>query len=338
LCAVPECRGALISRDGEDALRRQVRTVQPARRRGFGPNPGTVAERRGRAPRPRTPRRGRAAPAARCSRRPRGRSVVVAGFRRRTLLPPDGVLGRLRESIPRLIRSALHRCLVRRGISRPPGGEGNASGRGRFAETTIGHVHVHVDVRGPRLAEGGLFVLPAIDRVGELARAASLDADAEPNGAAFLREVVAALPCRLRAALTDDGTAFADPPRNHGRHPEIEAALGGRIFGRVRRGRGTAHKPTEPYHPWANGRAERTSRTAEEATAKAFHHPDPEALKAHPRPRLRGGPRLRQAPEAAALADTLPGGPRRLEGRPLSVQGRPAPPHPETAHLEGVTA
>ena len=38
-------------------------------------------------------------------------------FRRRTLLPLDDVLGCLRESIPKLSRSALHRCLVRHGLS-----------------------------------------------------------------------------------------------------------------------------------------------------------------------------------------------------------------------------
>jgi len=41
-------------------------------------------------------------------------------FRRRTLLPLDDVLGCLRESIPNLTRSSLHRCLTRHGISRLP--------------------------------------------------------------------------------------------------------------------------------------------------------------------------------------------------------------------------
>ena len=56
-------------------------------------------------------------------------------FRRRTLLPLDDVLGCLRESIPTLTRSALHRCLVRHGISRLPKDEEKTSKRRRFAET-----------------------------------------------------------------------------------------------------------------------------------------------------------------------------------------------------------
>ena len=46
--------------------------------------------------------------------------AVVVEFRSRTLLPLDDVLGCLREAIPALSRSALHRCLVRHGISRLP--------------------------------------------------------------------------------------------------------------------------------------------------------------------------------------------------------------------------
>jgi hypothetical protein len=68
--------------------------------------------------------------------------AVLAGFRRRTLLPLDDVLGCLRESIPNLSRSALHRCLVRHGISRLPQGEEKASKRQRLAETTIGYAHL----------------------------------------------------------------------------------------------------------------------------------------------------------------------------------------------------
>jgi hypothetical protein len=34
-CAVPGCRGALISRDEEDALGQQFFTAQPGRRRAF---------------------------------------------------------------------------------------------------------------------------------------------------------------------------------------------------------------------------------------------------------------------------------------------------------------
>ena len=56
--------------------------------------------------------------------------------------------------------------------------------------------------------------------------------------------------------LTDNGMAFAEQPRYRG-------------------------GMTDPYHPWTNGQVERMNRTVKEATVKAFHHPDFEALKAH---------------------------------------------------------
>ena len=46
--------------------------------------------------------------------------AVVVAFRQKTLLPLEDVLGCLRDTIPNLSRSALHRCLQRHGISRLP--------------------------------------------------------------------------------------------------------------------------------------------------------------------------------------------------------------------------
>ena len=40
---------------------------------------------------------------------------MVVEFRRRTLLPLDDVLGCLCDTIPKLTRSSLHRCLMRHG-------------------------------------------------------------------------------------------------------------------------------------------------------------------------------------------------------------------------------
>src|SRR3954454_6128939 len=121
--------------------------------------------------------------------------AIVVEFRRRTLLPLDDILGCLRETIPKLSRSALHRCLQRHGISRLPQGEEKASKRKRFAETTIGYVHI--DVCELRLAQGKIFMFLAIDRVSKFTHVAFLDANTKAHGATFLRQVVAAFPYRL---------------------------------------------------------------------------------------------------------------------------------------------
>jgi transposase InsO family protein len=205
--------------------------------------------------------------------------AIVVEFRRRTLLPLDDVLGCLRETIPRLSRSALHRCLQRHGISGLPRDEERASKRKRFAETKIGYVHI--DVCELRLAKGKLFMFLAIDRVSKFTHVAFFDASTKANGAAFLRQVIAAFPYRLHTVLTDNGMAFADLPKNRGRYPEIEAIFGGHIFDRVCAQHGIEHRLTKPYHPWTNGQAERMNRTVKDATIKTFHYPALEALKGH---------------------------------------------------------
>ena len=175
--------------------------------------------------------------------------AIVVEFRRRTLLPLDDVLGCLRESIPTLTRSALHRCLVRHGISRLPKTEENTSKRKRFAETKIGYVHI--DPCELRLAEGKLHMFLAIDRVSKFTHVAFYDAATKMNGAAFLREVIAVFPYAIHTVLTDTGMAFADLPKN--RTGPSRRWLGPHIFDRVCREHGIEHRLTKPYHPWTNG-------------------------------------------------------------------------------------
>ncbi len=68
--------------------------------------------------------------------------AIIVEFRRRTLLPLDNVLGCLRDAIPRLTHSSLHRCLARHDISRLPQDENTSSKRKTFKETRIGYVHI----------------------------------------------------------------------------------------------------------------------------------------------------------------------------------------------------
>jgi transposase InsO family protein len=119
----------------------------------------------------------------------------------------------------------------------------------------------------------------AIDRVSKFTHVAFFDAATKMNGAAFLREVVAAFPYAIHTVLTDNGMAFADLPKN--RTGPTRTWLGDHIFDRVCAEHGITHKLTKPYHPWTNGQAERMNRTVKDATVKVFHYPDLESLKAH---------------------------------------------------------
>jgi transposase InsO family protein len=242
----------------------------------YGLNPKTVAKWR---------RRETTADAAMGPRDPHStvlspiEETMIVEFRRRTLLPLDDVMGCLREAIPKLTRSTLHRCLQRHGISRLPASGDEGSKRGRFAETRIGFVHI--DSCELRLAEGKLIMFLAIDRVSKFTVVAFHQSGGKMQGAAFLRHVVAAFPYAIHTVLTDNGMAFADLPKNRDRYPAMQAIFGGHIFDRVCKEHGIEHRLTKPYHPWTNGQAERMNRTIKDATSKAFHYPSLDALRAH---------------------------------------------------------
>jgi hypothetical protein len=203
--------------------------------------------------------------------------AMVVEFRRRTLLPLDDVFGCLRDAIPKLTRSSLHRCLERHGISRLPDNPDKASRRGKLAETAIGTLHIGNSEL--RLAEGKLTMVLAIDRVSKLTYAEFRDDAGKMNGADLLRGVVAAFPYAVHTVLTDNGMAFADLPRN--RNGPTRRHLGAHVFDRVCAENGIEHRLTKPCHPWTNGQAERMNRTVKEATIETFHYPSLASLKAH---------------------------------------------------------
>ncbi len=202
--------------------------------------------------------------------------AMIVAFRQRTLLPLDDVMGCLRDAIPKLTRSSLHRCLARHGISRLPESETKTK-RGRFAETTIGYVHI--DSCELRHADGKIHMFLAIDRVSKFTFVEFYDKAGNINGAEFLSNTVKTFSYKIHTVLTDNGTAFADLPKNRG--GATARYLGRHIFDRVCAENGITHKLTKPYHPWTNGQAERMNRTIKDATLKLFHYPNLESLKAH---------------------------------------------------------
>ncbi len=198
--------------------------------------------------------------------------AIVVEFRKRTLLPLDDVLGCLKDSIPNLTRSALHRCLVRNGISRLPKDPTDNSKRKTFKNTEIGYVHI--DSSELRSTEGKIHMFLAIDRVSKFVYVEFYDSPGKVEGSGFLRGVVKAFPYQIRRVLTDNGVAFtknASTKYDIMQHP----------FDRVCDENGIEHRLTKPYHPWTNGQAERMNRTVKDATTKTFHYDTAELLRAH---------------------------------------------------------
>jgi hypothetical protein len=87
--------------------------------------------------------------------------ALVVAFRRHTLLPLDDCLLALQATLPRLTRSALHRCVQRHDISRLPDMADEQPGKKKFKAYPIGYFHI--DIAEGRTEEGKLSLLVAID-------------------------------------------------------------------------------------------------------------------------------------------------------------------------------
>ena len=91
--------------------------------------------------------------------------------------------------------------------------------------------------------------------------------------AAFLRNVIDAVPYKIHQILTDNGIQFT----NHAHH--IHAFE--HIFDRICRADTIEHRLTKIKHPWTNGQVERMNRTIKDATVKTFYYKTHEELKQH---------------------------------------------------------
>ena len=84
------------------------------------------------------------------------------GFQAR--LPLDDVFVALKDVIPHLTRSSLHRCLQRHGISRLP--KADREKPKRFKAYEIGYFHI--DIAELRYEGGKAYLFVAVDRTSKL--------------------------------------------------------------------------------------------------------------------------------------------------------------------------
>ena len=202
--------------------------------------------------------------------------AIVVAFRKHTLLPLDDCLYALQPTLPKLTRSALHRCLQRHGIGRLPDVDGDKPTKRKFKTYPIGFFHI--DIAEVQTAEGKLYLFVAIDRTSKFAFTQLVEHATHVTASAFLVALVAAVPYKIHTVLTDNGVQFRFAPR-YADGPTARYMT--HMFDMRCRESGIEHRFTKINHPWTNGQVERMNRTIKEAIVRRYHYDDHQQLRRH---------------------------------------------------------
>lgn len=185
-------------------------------------------------------------------------------FRVVSQLSLDDMYIALKDEMPHLTRSNLHRCLKRHGVSRLVVEGEEKRTKKEFKKYEIGYLHI--DTAEIRCAEGKGYIFVAVDRTSKLAFAKIYHRKTKENACYFLQYVLKRIPYLVSKILTDNGTEFTDVARNKAQiikaHP----------FAQLCRHYKIEHRLTKVKHPWTNGQVERMNRTIKEATVKRYHY------------------------------------------------------------------
>lgn len=178
----------------------------------------------------------------------------------------------LKDSIPNLSRSSLHRCLKRHGVSQLPKPERTETEKKPFKKYEIGYFHI--DTAEIKTAEGKAYLFVAIDRTSKFAVAKLYKDKTQKTSAKFLQLVIGIVPYTIHTILTDNGIEYTDEIHQRtpsGQHP----------FDRICLDFSIEHRLTKIKHPWTNGQVERMNRTLKEATIKQYHYQSFDELQEH---------------------------------------------------------
>ena len=119
---------------------------------------------------------------------------------------------------------------------------GDKPKRAQFKRYPIGFFHI--DVAEVQTAEGKLFHFVAIDRTSKFAVAQLVEKANKRKALEFLEHFLDVVPYRIHTILTDNGTQFAEQPRNR------NTAWSRQIrFDMICEANGIEHRLTKSNHP-----------------------------------------------------------------------------------------
>jgi transposase-like protein len=200
---------------------------------------------------------------------------VICAFRRNTKLPLDDCYISLKDQIPSLTRSNLHRCLKRNNINVLPKEEGAIREKKKFKDYPPGFVHI--DITEVRVGKQKLYLFVGIDRCSKYVYAEIHHRMRAPESVGFLKNLIADCPFNITKILTDNGAQFTYELLAEHLKPKDKM----HPFDAVCAQENIEHRLTKFKHPWTNGQVEITNKTLKNHTTKIYHYDSPEQLKLH---------------------------------------------------------
>ena len=197
---------------------------------------------------------------------------LIVEFRVRTQCSIDDIYIALKDEIPNLSRSSLHRCLQRHGVSKPIKDVEEDGKTKKFKSYDLGYVHI--DSAEVRTDEGKAYLFVAVDRASKLALAKVYKNKDKKSSCEFLKYLMSKIPYMMDIILTDNGTEFTDIRCQ-------DKSISQHEFTSICRAHNIEHRHTKVKHPWTNGQVERMNRTIKYATTKRFHYETMEQLQEH---------------------------------------------------------
>ncbi len=191
---------------------------------------------------------------------------IIVELRTKLLLSLDDITEVVKRCVrSTLSRSAVHRCLARRKISRFKKEDKQMSQT--FEQATCGFIHIDLKVLSP-LNKKRSYVFVAIDRATRFVVVEIIyKRDAETTNAC-LERFLKVFPYKVHTILTDNDGAFTDrfAVSKIGKPPGKPS--GGHLFDLTCQKHKIEHRLIKPHHPQTNGMVERFNRRLSEVLQK----------------------------------------------------------------------
>ena len=202
---------------------------------------------------------------------------IICEFRRQTQLPLDDVFVSLKDKIPALTRSNLHRTLKRHGLNRLDVQEESSPKRKKqkFAEYDIGYVHI--DITEVRVEAGKYYLFVGICRVCKYVYVELHDKMTTEISVNFLQNLIDDVPFKIHRILTDNGIQFTYKLLAEHLRPKDKI----HPFDQLCEKHNIKHKLTKFRHPWTNGQVEIMNKKIKAYTVKKYYYETVKILEDH---------------------------------------------------------